>query len=160
MIPAPDIFSSLLQYMTTLRMQQEGQQGESSEEEEDEEDYSEDEEESGEGENVSIERRLQDGTLLPPSAIEPVGRGHGRQSRRTKDAGVPSKGAAAKAAAEGYERGMKERVAAERARKANKEAKHHGKKAHAGKTGRAWTPGAGGKAKTSDKALVFNSMHF
>lgn len=77
-----------------------------------------------------------------------------------KDATIPSKRAALKAAADGDERGIKDRIAAERQIKSAKEAKHHGKKAHAGKTGRAWAPGAGGKAKTSDKALVFNSLHF
>jgi len=136
------------------------------EDSEEEEEESGEEEEDGDGEvedqesELEIDTRLQDGTLLPPSAIDTIGRGHGRQSRKSKDPNLPSKGAAAKAAAEGDDRGIKDRIAAERQRKAAKESKHHGKKAHSGKAGRTWAPGSGGKAKTSDKALVFNSLHF
>jgi RIO kinase 2 len=148
--------------MATLRMQQEAgieMTGSSRDEEEGQEEVEEEEkeEEEGEGEgeeeedDIDIEARFQDGTLLPPSAIEPIGRHHGRQSRRTKDGSTVTNE---------KEHDVKTRVAAERQQRAHKEAKHHGKKAHAGKAGRAWTGGAGGKAKTSDKALVFNSLHF
>jgi RIO kinase 2 len=166
------VFPSLPhQYMSTLRMQQEQQQQqeEDDDEEQDEEEDSEEsqssDQEGGEEDDTidqdDIDIRLQDGSLLPPSAIDPLGRGHGRRtSRKVKDPALPSKGAALKAAKDGDDRGIKERIAAERTRKSAKEAKHHGKKAHAGKAGRAWTAGAGGKSKTSDKALVFNSMHF
>lgn len=140
--------SCALQYMATLRMQQEAETEEAGSRGEDEEGPDEAQEHE---EEDDIDARLQDGTLLPPSAIEPLGRHHGRQSRRVRDtSGVSHE----------KDSDVKARVAAERQQRANKEAKHHGKKAHAGKAGRAWTGGAGGKAKTSDKALVFNSLHF
>jgi RIO kinase 2 len=115
-----------------------------------EEEGEDDESEEEEGDD-DLTSRLQDGTLLPPSTIDPIGRHHGRQSRRTKDAVATS---------HEKELDVKSKVASERQYRAHKEAKHHGKKAHSGKAGRAWAPGAGGKAKTSDKALVFNSLHF
>lgn len=140
-------------------MQQEGavedKQGE--EEEEEEEEGEEKEEREDGASDDEIDSRLHDGTLLPPSALDTIGRGHGRQSRKSaRDSTKPSK----VAAADDDRQGLKERIAAERARKSAKEAKHHGKKAHSGKAGRAWSAGAGGKAKTSEKALVFNSLHF
>ena len=147
--------------MSTLRLQQEAaleagssEEADGANDDDDDIDNAEEEDDDDDG------AQIQDGMLLPPSTVDPLGRGHGRQVRKPKDPSLPSKGAAAKAAAEGDDRGLKERVAAERQRRASKEAKHHGRKAHAGKTGRPWAPGSGGKAKTSDKALVFNSMHF
>lgn len=154
------------QYMATLRMQQDnlGEKEEEEEEEAEEEDEDEDEDEEDDDDDGQanqaeelddgeVEARLQDGSLLPPSLVDPAGRGHGRQSRRTKEGGVkPPK------ASRDFD--VKDKIAAERQRKATREAKHHGKKAHAGKTGRAWAPGAGGKAQTSNQALVFNSLHF
>lgn len=119
-----------------------------------EEDKQDTEEESEEREEVEeLESRVQDGTLLPPSLIDPLGRGFGRQSRRTREGGEKLKKVVEQPV-------VKDKVATDRQRKAFKDAKHHGKKAHGGKTGRAWVPGAGGKAKTSDQALVYNSLHF
>lgn len=149
--------TALEQYMNTLRMQEGADQGK--EEEEKDSEGVEEEEEANDSEvddkEAEIDSRLQDGTLLPPSVIEPIGRRHGRQSRRNKE---PS--AFTKPLLLDSEHTIKDQIASERQRKSNKEAKHHGKKAHAGKAGRAWVAGAGGKAKTSEKALVHDSLHF
>lgn len=67
--------------MTTLRMQQEAE-NEGEERESEADDDEEGEEREGEGkdsEDGTIDMRLQDGTLLPPSAIDPIGRGHGQR---------------------------------------------------------------------------------
>lgn len=148
--------TALEQYMNTLRMQQEAGQDEDEDDSDEPEEVDNGEEVRGvDGEEKEIDTRLQNGTLLPPSVIEPIGHRHGRQIRRNKEPG-----AVTKPSSHDNERTIKDQIALERQRKSNKEAKHHGKKAHAGKIGRAWVAGAGGKAKMSDKALVHDSLHF
>lgn len=74
-----------------------------------------------------------------------------RAAERNAKAGVvPSRGAAEKAAREGDTSLITLRVAAERARKENKAAKHHGKKAQGAKVGRR---NAGGKGRNDAIAI-------
>lgn len=112
-----------------------------------------------EGDDASTDedrKRLDDGTLLPPSKIEPItGRGLARQSRRRKEKG--SQGRANQRASESSN--VQDRVAVERQHRSRVEAKHHGKKSQAGKPGRAWAT-MGSKAKSSEKALLENSLQF
>ncbi|MCO5610081.1 hypothetical protein L7F22_064316 [Adiantum nelumboides] len=72
---------------------------------------------------------------------------------------IPSKGAALKMAADGDERGVQLRLLSESQRRQRRDEKHHGKKAQATKVGRQWR-GGGGKGKTSDRALINNSVQF
>ncbi|PWN31210.1 uncharacterized protein FA14DRAFT_140239 [Meira miltonrushii] len=152
------------QYMTALRLRDETEEDEDEEEGSEEEGEEEDEQEEEKEAEVSdedINSRLQGGTLLPPSMVEPTGRGLARQSRRRRGGGMPVVARKLKGEDEEDQRDpMEIRIAAEKQRRARQDAKHHGKKAASGKAGRAWAAGAGSKAKTSDKALLDNSMQF
>ncbi|MCO5599783.1 hypothetical protein L7F22_053890 [Adiantum nelumboides] len=157
------------QYMTALRLRDQAEEDEEEEEEsgkeeedDDEEEEEEKEEEGKEASDEDINSRLQDGTLLPPSMVEPTGRGLARQSRRRRGGGggMPLVARKLKGEDEDQRDPMEIRIAAEKQRRARQDAKHHGKKAASGKAGRAWAAGAGSKAKTSDKALLDNSMQF
>lgn len=153
------------QYMTALRLRDQTEEEEDADEEEgsDEEDGEEEEQEEEEEEEEAgasdedITSRIQDGTLLPPSMVEPTGRGLARQSRRRRGGGIAK---VKKDDDEDQRDPMEIRIAAEKQRRARQDAKHHGKKAASGKAGRAWAAGAGSKAKTSDRALLDNSMQF
>ncbi|EPQ28114.1 uncharacterized protein PFL1_04441 [Pseudozyma flocculosa PF-1] len=83
------------------------------------------------------------------------------EARRRRPKKAPaarvSRGAAKKAAADGDDRLLAQIVASDRARAARKAEKHNGRRAQAGKAGRAH---AGGKAKTSKSRLVKDSAVF
>lgn len=156
------------QYMKALRLRnqveddEDEDEGEGEEEEETGEDDEEQEEEDSEEKpdiDENIKSRLQDGTLLPPSSVEPTGRGLARQSRRRKAGGMPKIARNLKSEDPDQDP-MEIRIAAEKQRRARQDAKHHGKKAASGKAGRVWAAGAGSKAKTSDRALVNDSIQF
>lgn len=114
-----------------------------------------------EDEEDELQARIQDGTLLPPSVVQPTGRGLARQSRRRKpDGTAPWRAARSENGPAAVNQDVESRVAVERKHRSRQDAKHHGKKSQSGKAGRAYASGGGSKAKTSDKALLDNSLQF
>jgi hypothetical protein len=109
-------------------------------------------------EEDEIQARIREGTLLPPSLVQPTGRGLARQNRQRKSDGTaPRRNAAVTAQPK---QDVDSRIAVERKHRTRQDAKHHGKKSQSGKAGRAYASGGGSKAKTGDKALLDNSMQF
>ncbi|KDN39679.1 hypothetical protein K437DRAFT_258950 [Tilletiaria anomala UBC 951] len=142
----------LEEHMRQLRLAGKATVSESDEEDDDDDDGDDDEEEGSDSEDGEHEGELSEGESLDEDGSHSASENDSKPRRRP--AVLPSRGAAEKAAAEGDQRLIAMRVAAERARKTLKAEKHHGKKAHAGKTGRAHP---GGKAKSD---VVKNAMSF
>lgn len=173
---ASDCVSDLDQYMAALHVQNASDEDQNEDRGEEGTDSESNEGESRSGEDLDdlnaneVDARVQDGTLLPPSIVQPTtARGLAHQSRRRRETGEQGRAALARAARKVEQHKQKTgdadvdqvdaRLSAERRSKARRDAKHHGKRAQAGKTGRAFG-GGGSKAKSGDRALLADSTQF
>ncbi|KAN0064021.1 Serine/threonine-protein kinase rio2 [Thecaphora frezii] len=145
-------------YMSQLRLQAVGDwervQLKSDDDDDEDDDDKEDDEDDDSAQASDGESQSEDGESNAGSQDADERR---RPRPKKTSTSRPSRGAAKKAAADGDDRLLAQIVASDRARAARKAEKHNGRRAQAGKAGRAH---AGGKAKTSKSRMVKDSSVF